>query len=140
MAKIIGKTPKKMTELCRKVVQVNIRWSTLERISVIKRFFKFIWNRIVFCSLGNPKRYRRLTRLASSLLPETSDLEEPTTNCSVYDADSDLVSLKICLLGDTQIGKTNFVVSTFFPFILSQNICACIKSDFKRSKSSSVRA
>ncbi|KAA8526956.1 hypothetical protein F0562_008815 [Nyssa sinensis] len=33
-----------------------------------------------------------------------------TTACSGYDTDSDLVTLKISLLGDCQIGKTSFVI------------------------------
>lgn len=34
-----------------------------------------------------------------------------TATCSGYDSDSDLVTLKISILGDCHIGKTSFVVS-----------------------------
>lgn len=37
-------------------------------------------------------------------------LDESSSTCSGYDSDSDLVPLKISLLGDCQIGKTSFVV------------------------------
>ncbi|CAN4104050.1 unnamed protein product [Withania somnifera] len=37
--------------------------------------------------------------------------DEPlTATCSGYDSDSDLVTLKISILGDCQIGKTSFVI------------------------------
>jgi hypothetical protein len=45
--------------------------------------------------------------------------DESSSACSGYDSDSDLVSLKISLLGDCQIGKTSFVVyMEFYCFIL----------------------
>ena len=105
-----------MAQLCRRVVHVNVRWSILERVSVIRQFFRFIWDRIVVCSLGRSSRYRRLSRRSSSSFLEAvegaSASDEPTTTCSVCDtADQDSVTLKISLLGDCQIGKTSFVVS-----------------------------
>ncbi|KAF3453501.1 hypothetical protein FNV43_RR03941 [Rhamnella rubrinervis] len=104
-----------MTQLCRRVVHVNVRWSILERVSVISKFFRFIWDRIVVCSLGRPSRYRRLSRRSSSpfteVVEDASSSDEPTTTCNVCDtADQDSVTLKISLLGDCQIGKTSFVI------------------------------
>ncbi|KAL5548285.1 hypothetical protein UlMin_003516 [Ulmus minor] len=102
-----------MTQICRKVVRLNIRWSIVEKFSIIRKFFRFIWDRIVVCSIGRPARYRRLSfRAASSLLLEAVDdasaSNEPSTGGS--ETDSDLVNLKISLLGDCQIGKTSFVI------------------------------
>jgi Rab family protein len=106
-----------MNQICRKVVHINVRWSILQRVSVIRQFFRFIWDRILVCSIGKaPGRYRRLSR-RSSFLPQEAlieaagmGLDESSSTCSGYDSDSDLVPLKISLLGDCQIGKTSFVV------------------------------
>lgn len=106
----------KMAHLCRKIVHVKIRWDLLQRLPFFREFFRFIWDRILACSMGRPIQYRRLPRRPSS--PTTMEamesgvlLEEPTTTtCSGYDTDSDLVSLKISLLGDCQIGKTSFLI------------------------------
>ncbi|XP_060187814.1 septum-promoting GTP-binding protein 1-like isoform X2 [Lycium barbarum] len=109
----------KMTKLCKKIVQVNIKWKIFDRVSIFKEFFRFIWERIIVCSTGRkPVRYRRLSRSALS----TQAMEEVeqyvvagendvlNASCSGYDSDSDLVTLKISILGDCQIGKTSFVI------------------------------
>ncbi|KAL8470019.1 hypothetical protein ACS0TY_032766 [Phlomoides rotata] len=97
----------KMTHLCRKIVHVNIRWSIVEKVTVCRSFFRFIWERILVCSLRMPNsRYRRL-----STSPEAADSGAATTSSSSgYESDSDLVSLKISILGDSEIGKTTFVI------------------------------
>eukprot|EP00257_Ricinus_communis_P018416 XP_015577132.1 septum-promoting GTP-binding protein 1 [Ricinus communis] len=116
MAKIII-VREKMTQICRKInLHVTIKWSILERVSVFRQFFQFIWDRILACSIGKPVRYRRLTRQPSSPPPEAIEAggfapsEELSSRFSGYNADSDLVPLKISLLGDCRIGKTSFVV------------------------------
>lgn len=121
MAKIIHEATENMTQLCRKVVHVNIRWRLFDRVSIFRRFFRFIWDRILVCSIGKQPavRYQKLTRRPSesSPAPETMEaglVELSRTFSSGYDTDSDLVSLKISLLGDCQIGKTSFVVSIFY--------------------------
>ncbi|XP_008454521.1 septum-promoting GTP-binding protein 1 isoform X2 [Cucumis melo] len=100
-----------MTKLCRKLV----RWRLLERVSLVRHFFRFIWDRLFSCSSGTtPKRYRRLpSRSPPPATDGGSSPEQPTTS-GAFDSDSDfdsadLVSLKISLLGDCQIGKTSFI-------------------------------
>ncbi|KAL6999333.1 hypothetical protein U1Q18_000493 [Sarracenia purpurea var. burkii] len=114
MAQIIQEPTGKMTQLCRKIFRVNIRWCVLERVSIVRKFFGFIWDRILVCSTGRPTRYRRLSRRPSSPAMEAVELglgpDDPTTTCGGYDTDSDLVTLKISILGDCQIGKTSFVI------------------------------
>ncbi|KAE8733568.1 hypothetical protein F3Y22_tig00001120pilonHSYRG00198 [Hibiscus syriacus] len=96
-----------MTQLCRKTVRVNTKWIVLERVSVFRRIFSFIWDKVVVCSLGRPIQYRRLTRLeSSSSLPSSSyslvevvAVDDDKALPEGYEVDSDLVSLKISLLG-----------------------------------------
>ncbi|KAB5534797.1 hypothetical protein DKX38_017883 [Salix brachista] len=111
MAKIIRE---KMTQLCRKVVHVhNIKWNILERVTVFKQFFQFIWDRILACSVGKPVRYRRLASQPYSPPPEAMEAGVESleaASCSGFNTDSDLVSLKISLLGDCEIGKTSFMI------------------------------
>jgi len=115
MAKIIHQTTRKMSQLCRKFVQVDVRWGVFKRVSFVGHFFRFIWNRILVCSVaGRSPHYRKLPLRdqSSSPLDIDSDAFLSATTCG-YDSDSDLVNLKISLLGDCHIGKTTFVVSLF---------------------------
>ncbi|KAK4439820.1 Septum-promoting GTP-binding protein 1 [Sesamum alatum] len=115
----------KMTQLCRKIVHINIRWSIVDKVTVVRRFFRFVWERVLVCSVRMPNaRYRRLStrRNSSSSSSSSSSMEardsgcgngadlETTTSSSGYESDSDLVALKISILGDCQIGKTTFVI------------------------------
>jgi len=114
MAKIIHQTTRKMSQLCRKFAQVDVRWGVLKRVSFVGQFFRFIWNRILVCSVaGRPPHYRKLQlRDPSSSSPLVTDSDTflaAAATCG-YDSDSDLVNLKISLLGDCHIGKTTFVV------------------------------
>lgn len=117
MAEVIHEAGENMAHLCRKVVRVDIKRSILDRVSIFRKLFRFIWDRILVCSIGcKPDRlgYRKLSLRPSSPAPETvgAGLDELSRTCSSgYETDSDLVSLKISLLGDCQIGKTSFVVS-----------------------------
>ncbi|KAJ9671393.1 hypothetical protein PVL29_025206 [Vitis rotundifolia] len=103
-----------MTQLCRKIVRVNIRVSILDRVTIFQKFFRFIWDRIIVCSIGKPIRYHRLSRRSPppSPSPETieSGLQSDDPSTAAGDSDSDLVSLKICVMGDCQIGKTSFLI------------------------------
>lgn len=113
MGKIIHEATGKMTRICREIVHVDIRWSLPERVSIVKRFFRFIWDRIIVCSIGKPIHYKKLNRrlIPSSPAAEPDgDGEESAAMCSGYETDSDLVTLKISLLGDCEIGKTSFVI------------------------------
>lgn len=110
----------KMTQLCRKIVRVNIRVRILDRVTIFQKFFRFIWDRIIVCSIGKPIRYHRLSRRSPppSPSPETieSGLQSDDPSTAAGDSDSDLVSLKICVMGDCQIGKTSFLVSSNHTF------------------------
>jgi Rab family protein len=121
MAKVIQQTTKKMSQLCRKIVQVDVRWGMIQRVSFVGQFFRFIWNKLMVCSVGR-SQYKRLSLNVSS-----SSSSSPPSPAAVddgfrqqqyqpnngYESDSDLVNLKISLLGDCDIGKTTFLVSKF---------------------------
>ncbi|XP_042007247.1 septum-promoting GTP-binding protein 1-like isoform X1 [Salvia splendens] len=107
----------KMTQLYRKIIHVNLRWSIAEKVTILRRFFRFVWERVLVCSVRMPNsRYRRLStrRVPSSSSPTPAnplDSAATTSSSGGYDSDdSDLVSLKISILGDCEIGKTSFVV------------------------------
>lgn len=126
-------TGKMMTQLRRRIVHVNIRWSIVDKITVLRRFLRFIWQKILACSppnMPNTALYRRLSRNPSSP-PSMEAMEsgggerhETTPSTSGYDGDdSDLVSLKISILGDCEIGKTTFVVIILILVIISLFLC-----------------
>ncbi|KAK6154413.1 hypothetical protein DH2020_008661 [Rehmannia glutinosa] len=103
----------KMTQLCRKIVHVNIRRRIIEKITVFRRLFKLIWDKILVCSIRMPNtRYRKLLPKRNPSSPSMECQEDPntTSSSSGYESDSDLVSLKISVLGDCQIGKTSFLL------------------------------
>ncbi|XP_057809865.1 septum-promoting GTP-binding protein 1-like [Salvia miltiorrhiza] len=112
----------KITRFYRKIIHVNIRWSIVEKFTVLRRFFRIIWERILVCSVRMPNAgYRRLSTTSNSSSSSSmeatdsgfgnSDDHGATTSSSGgYDSDSDLVSLKISILGDCEIGKTTFVI------------------------------
>ncbi|XP_068644373.1 septum-promoting GTP-binding protein 1-like [Aristolochia californica] len=107
-----------MTHICRKVVDVNVT-GLVGRVAIFRRIFRFLWERILLCSSGKPHQYRRLPPVKSSLPEQTAAVpdkgeEAPgvpeSTRLDVdLDGDSDMVVLKISLLGDCQIGKTSFM-------------------------------
>ncbi|CAN1318650.1 Septum-promoting GTP-binding protein 1 [Linum perenne] len=111
-----------MVEIFRKIAPTQIKWSILERVSVFRHLFHFIWDRILSCSIGKPPtKYRRLTPNHPSST-STSQIDDEDCymvpfqlgTCESGDfnnsSDSNLVPLKITLLGDCHVGKTSFVI------------------------------
>ncbi|XP_057725962.1 septum-promoting GTP-binding protein 1-like isoform X2 [Arachis stenosperma] len=113
-----NKIRRKMSQLCKRIVEVDIRWGVLQRVSFVGQFFHFIWDRLLVCSVGKKSKSSRYTRLPlgdSSLAVAVSDdhdqgFHHTLVSESGYETDSDLVNLKISLLGDCHIGKTTFVI------------------------------
>ncbi|KDP25839.1 hypothetical protein JCGZ_22869 [Jatropha curcas] len=95
----------------------NLRRKASYRMSILRRCIFRVWNQIVMCSLAKPVHYRMLQPLplpASSSADRefVSDNVAPTSPSAAIcnkNKDSDLVSLKISLLGDCRIGKTSFL-------------------------------
>ncbi|KAL3821026.1 hypothetical protein ACJIZ3_006931 [Penstemon smallii] len=110
-----------MTQLCRKTVHLNVRWSITEKFTAFRQFLRLIWDSILLCSTKKA-RYRRILsprrnndNNSNTSFPSCSNEGEPSTTPSSTgydesDDDSDLVSLKISLLGDCQTGKTSFLI------------------------------
>lgn len=119
------------------MARFNLRRKLQRRISILKRCILRVWNHILTCSLGKPSHNYRMVppqSLPVSTLPEiassgyVSGIVTPSAHPpmkmaaaaamyhdqrdidSINNKDSDLVALKISLLGDCQIGKTSFLV------------------------------
>ncbi|XP_021292937.1 septum-promoting GTP-binding protein 1 [Herrania umbratica] len=119
-----------MTQICPKMVKLKLRLRVHRRLLTLRRCIRCFWDRILMCSLGKPIRYRMLPRAANASATTTTtavpsqssasvdgsfsasrDVTLPACHHNHHDSkDSDLVPLKISLLGDSQIGKTSFLV------------------------------
>ncbi|KAL1567034.1 septum-promoting GTP-binding protein 1-like isoform X1 [Salvia divinorum] len=100
-----------MTQLRRKIIHASIRWRVLEKAAVFRQFLNLVYERILVCSVRMPNpRYRRLYVDSGGEGREEAVAAATTSPSSCCESDSDLVSLKITMLGDPQIGKTAFLV------------------------------
>ncbi|KAF0905320.1 hypothetical protein E2562_003917 [Oryza meyeriana var. granulata] len=113
------------------VLRLDLRWGRLLRLAVISRVVRLVWDQLLACSScagGGGGRYRRLgpaqgaTGVAGAgagavtvLSPLQRDNDDGCCGrgggAEHEAADvEDVVSLKVSLLGDCQIGKTSFMV------------------------------
>ncbi|XVF03068.1 hypothetical protein REPUB_Repub04eG0228800 [Reevesia pubescens] len=114
-----------MTQFCPRMVKLKVtRLRVQRRVLILRRCIRCFWDRLPLCSLGKPIRYRMLSRAPTTAAPSLStatvdgtvpasgnDTPTPACHHSLHDhKDSDLVPLKISLLGDPEIGKTSFLV------------------------------
>ncbi|KAM3301624.1 septum-promoting GTP-binding protein 1 isoform X1 [Capsicum chacoense] len=115
--------------LCYKRVmfKLNKKRKIILKVLVVQKYVKSLWNKIVGCCIGYKSiKYRKLSHhhsSSSSTTTNTTAMPSPskraipdnglTTPCCCDHIKEgsleDLVSLKICLLGDNQIGKTSFL-------------------------------
>lgn len=114
-----------MAQSCVKIARTNnLRNLVNRRVLILRRFTRILLSRIVPCAPGKSQSYLLLSRAATpspsvsrSLPPPVPHVDgEVARRTSVHDhdgsnrrSDSDLVSLKISLLGDPEIGKTCFL-------------------------------
>ncbi|XP_043690946.1 septum-promoting GTP-binding protein 1-like [Telopea speciosissima] len=105
---------RKITHLCRKILHLDLQLNISHRLTFFRRFFRFIWDKILACYPGKSFSYRRLQRNLSSISPANIECGLPsgdlTSTSWNFDMESDSVTLKISILGDCHIGKTSFVV------------------------------
>ncbi|CAN6702027.1 unnamed protein product [Malus baccata var. baccata] len=110
------------------VYHFSLRRRVRRRVLVLRRCIRRVMDRLLMCCLGKPVRYRMLPISAamsssndtpsSTFAPSSPSSKSRDLTChqlhrnksSHRDSNSDLVPLKISLLGDSQIGKTSFVV------------------------------
>ncbi|KAL2482134.1 Ras-related small GTP-binding family protein [Forsythia ovata] len=112
-----------MTQLCRNFFHFNIKKRILWRVSILRWYLNSLWKQFLACWIGKSSvRYRQLqtnATISSSSSPledgaglSTTNMVSPPRCCCNHNKDSsDLVSLKISLLGDCQIGKTSFLTT-----------------------------
>ncbi|CAF2153634.1 hypothetical protein BRARA_A02757 [Brassica rapa] len=109
-----------MAQSCLRIVRINnLRNRVNRRILILRRFTRLLWSRIVAFSSKRSGRYSLLSRATTPSPPVSRPQPPPIpvirrTSVHEHDnshrrSDSDLVSLKISLLGDPQIGKTCFL-------------------------------
>ncbi|KAJ4897580.1 Ras-related small GTP-binding family protein [Raphanus sativus] len=112
-----------MAQSCVKVARTNnLKNLVNRRVLILRRFTRILLNRIVPCTPGKSQSYLLLSRAATPSPSVSRSLPPPVVDSdvarrtSVHDhdssnrrSDSDLVSLKISLLGDPDTGKTCFL-------------------------------
>ncbi|XP_027063822.1 septum-promoting GTP-binding protein 1 [Coffea arabica] len=105
-----------MTQLSRQKFHFNMKKAILWRIAVLKQCLKSFWNQFLACWIGKSVRYRHLQQKMISSAPHSgvigSGFSSKIMGSPSPDIDkdsSDLVTLKISLWGDCQIGKTSFL-------------------------------
>ncbi|QHN80237.1 Septum-promoting GTP-binding protein [Arachis hypogaea] len=101
-----------MFQLRRSIIRGSLCRRIQHRISILRRYIHRLFHHFLLCS--PPSLYRRML-LPSSSSSSAVELVEPVTPpphqlLHTHDMDSDLVSLKISLLGDSHIGKTSFLM------------------------------
>ncbi|KAE8699060.1 Glutamate receptor isoform 1 [Hibiscus syriacus] len=108
-----------MTQFCPNLVKINLRRRFQPRVLILRRCIRGFWDRFLISSLPKPMkhRYRIITDTPSapSHPPPHSASSRggaaPVCHHGHHDRkDSDLVQLKISLLGDAQTGKTSFLM------------------------------
>ncbi|KAI4322548.1 hypothetical protein L6164_022230 [Bauhinia variegata] len=102
---------------CRKPVHRTLSRRIQHRICILRRCIIRLFDNFLVCSSKKASRYRALQHPSpsSSLSVPSSSADNSCELAQVphvfqHELDSDLVALKITLLGDCQIGKTSFLV------------------------------
>lgn len=122
-----------MTQHGQQLAQLSLRRRIHRRLLILRRWFRRVLDQILRCPpLKKPIRYRMLahgTVTSSSIgTPEggfasvENENVTPVYHHHSHDKDSDLVALKISLLGDFQIGKTSFLVCIFYFFFIDLSL------------------
>lgn len=116
------------------MVHYTLRRRIRRRVLVLRRCIQHVMDRILTCCLGKPVHYRMLP--ISVMTPPSGSVAGPNSAASTTvvrqkssaprsgreSVDSDLVALKISLLGDSQIGKTSFlVIFDHVPYIIRKH-------------------
>ncbi|KAK4714195.1 hypothetical protein R3W88_020102 [Solanum pinnatisectum] len=99
--------------LCyRRMFKLNRKRKIICRVAALQKYVKSFWNQIVGCCIGYKSiKYRKLSHHhhSSSITTTTITATPSPSGRAVSATLEDLVALKICVLGDDQIGKTSFL-------------------------------
>ncbi|CAI9090284.1 OLC1v1025028C1 [Oldenlandia corymbosa var. corymbosa] len=108
-----------MNQLSRNMFHSSMKRAFFWQIAVLRQCLRSLWNHVLACWMGKSVSYRQLQQRIISSSQNSGVLNggfSPKNGTSGHrfsiDRDlssSDLVSLKISLLGDSQIGKTSFL-------------------------------
>ncbi|XP_042417762.1 septum-promoting GTP-binding protein 1-like [Zingiber officinale] len=100
-----------MTRLGQTLAHVEARW-----FGLVRRLFHVVWTHLLSCSGGdgNDRRYRQLKPAAptsaAAAPPEDEGAAAVNSTVEAEAEAEEVLSLKISLLGDCQIGKTSFMI------------------------------
>lgn len=102
------KMTQKLFTCHRRMFHLKMKRKILCRFSVLHKYLSSFWYQFLAFWITKSIKYRQLPRTipvsAAQSPPQPADGRRSTSEI-------DLVSLKICLLGDNQTGKTSFLVS-----------------------------
>lgn len=118
-----------MSEFGRAIVRPDLRLSRVVRLAFLRRLLRLLWRHVITCSScsvataafaaadgDRTLRYNRLQQDEEEAMADATAMDAPRSlspplRSTATEEDSDnLVSLKVILLGDRQIGKTSFMV------------------------------
>ncbi|XP_060188263.1 septum-promoting GTP-binding protein 1-like isoform X1 [Lycium barbarum] len=104
--------------LCyRRMFKLNKKRKIICKVLVLQKYVRSFWNQLVGCCIGYKSiKYRKLSSHHSSSSTRavsgsgfSGSLTAPCCCDHSIESLEDLVALKICILGDNQIGKTSFL-------------------------------
>ncbi|XP_044465786.1 septum-promoting GTP-binding protein 1-like [Mangifera indica] len=101
-----------MAQFTRKIVHFNFKRRINRSVLILRRCIGCFWDNIIICSVGKPIQYRMLphaVRPSPSTPAAPQPNVKPVCHSQHHHLDSDLVALKISLLGDCETGKTSFL-------------------------------
>ncbi|XP_078428656.1 septum-promoting GTP-binding protein 1-like isoform X2 [Wolffia australiana] len=91
------------------MVELQRTLARVRSVRVLRCLFCFFWKRVLVCLTGKSPQYLALNDSTDSLRGISDEAVVSVRESDVFDGDSDLVSLKVSLLGDCDIGKTTFM-------------------------------
>lgn len=114
---------REMSRISRRKIRLKTKRAILLRMIALKKCVTSSWKRVVGCLMqisahnnrqnSDENHHQHHHHLESYSSPASSprSVQGPASPCSNDDDASDLVSIKMCILGDPKIGKTSFLVS-----------------------------
>ena len=103
-----------MSQVQRVLVRLGFKRSISGQARLLRRVLRYLWDRfLLYASAGKLKGYQEINKCPSTFLESMDSVISSRNFSDVFDGASDLVALKISLLGDCDIGKTSFMVSMY---------------------------